>query len=102
MVNDYGIDPATIFYIWRPILSEKIRQYDADLAAQVRKQKLLKDLGDKSTENEDSVSPAPSGNSEAQDGKTVESTTSTPHKANGDPVPQKSEEYAPTFRLRTV
>jgi hypothetical protein len=44
MVKDYGVEPPAAFYLWRPILSEKIRQYDIDLSIQMQKQKLLKGL----------------------------------------------------------
>jgi THO complex subunit 2 len=44
MVKEYGIEPPVAFYLWRPILAEKIRQYDVDLSIQLKKQKLIKGL----------------------------------------------------------
>lgn len=55
IVKDFGVDPSVGFYLWRPILAEKVRQYDVDLAIQEQKKKLLEGLasGDKSTRQED-------------------------------------------------
>lgn len=44
LVGLYGIDPSVGFYLWRPILAHKIRQYDADQAIQMQKKRLLKGL----------------------------------------------------------
>lgn len=44
IVKDYGIEPPVAFYLWRPILAEKIKQYDVDLSIQLQKKKLLRDL----------------------------------------------------------
>lgn len=44
IVKDYGIEPPVAFYLWRPILAEKIRQYDVDLSIQMQKKKLLRGL----------------------------------------------------------
>jgi THO complex subunit 2 len=55
LVGIYGIDPSVGFYLWRPILAHKIRQYDADQAIQMQKKKLLKGLAanDKPGSSED-------------------------------------------------
>jgi hypothetical protein len=97
MVNQFGIAPAAAFYIWRPILSERMRRHEVDLSIQVQKQKLLKDLADKANEsNEGSTSPSPSVNSEIPDSKPVDSSVSTlvpqnqPDKPNGE---QKAGKY---------
>ena len=52
IVKDFGIDPAVAFYIWRPILTEKIRRREVDRTIELQKKKLLRDLAssDKSTE----------------------------------------------------
>jgi hypothetical protein len=44
IVTDYGVDPPAAFYLWRPILAEKIRQHDIDLTLELQKQKILKGL----------------------------------------------------------
>jgi len=44
MVEDYGIEAPVAFYLWRPILAEKVRQHDVDLSIQLRKRKLLEGL----------------------------------------------------------
>lgn len=56
LVGLYGIDPSVGFYLWRPILVHKIRQYDADQAIQMQKKKLLKGLAtnDKPGNSQDS------------------------------------------------
>lgn len=43
-MKEYGIEPPVAFYLWRPILAEKIRQYDVDLSIQLQKKKLLQGL----------------------------------------------------------
>ena len=30
LVKEYSIEPSVAFHLWRPILSERIRRYDAD------------------------------------------------------------------------
>jgi hypothetical protein len=42
IVTDYGVDPPAAFYLWRPILAEKIRQYDVDLPLELQRQKIIK------------------------------------------------------------
>ena len=44
MIEDYGIETPVAFYLWRPILAEKIRQHDVDLSIQLQKKKLLEGL----------------------------------------------------------
>jgi THO complex subunit 2 len=55
IVKDYGIEPPVAFYLWRPILAEKIRQYDVDLSIQMQKRKLLRGLA--STEKSGDAHP---------------------------------------------
>ena len=67
LVQVYGIDPSVAFYLWRPIMAQQIKQYDADQAMQKQKQKLLKGLAanEKSgnlRENEQSSASTPRGN----------------------------------------
>jgi THO complex subunit 2 len=89
IVKDYGIDPSVAFYLWRPILAEKIRQYDVDLTIQEQKKKLLEGLAssDKSTRQDDAngtsatettevaAVPAPAPDSMQVEDKKVEKTT---------------------------
>jgi hypothetical protein len=97
MVNQYGIAPAAAFYIWRPILSEKIRRHEIDFSMQVQKQKLLKNLADKGSEpNEGSTSPSPSVNNEIPDSMPVDSPVAPPAPQNQPDKPngeQKAGEY---------
>ena len=53
IVKQFGIDPAVAFYIWRPILTEKIRQYDVDRTIELQKQKLLRDLASSDKTNDE-------------------------------------------------
>jgi hypothetical protein len=90
IVKDFGIDPSVAFYLWRPILAEKIRQYDVDLTIQEQKKKLLKGLAssDKSTRQDDAngssavettevvLVPAPASDSMQVEDEKVERITS--------------------------
>jgi hypothetical protein len=62
MVRDYGVEPSIAFYLWRPILSERIRQHDVDLTIEMQKKKLLQGLagGIQGTESGDVSSSMPS------------------------------------------
>jgi THO complex subunit 2 len=66
IVKDYGIEPPVAFYLWRPILSEKIKQHDVDLSIQLQKKKLLRDLAasEQSTEATDEKPKSSSTNDE--------------------------------------
>src|SRR5271154_1023324 len=44
IVKDYGIEPSVAFYLWRPILAEKVRKHDVDLSIESQKKQLLQDL----------------------------------------------------------
>jgi len=52
IVKEFGIDPAVAFYTWRPILTEKIRQYDVDKTIELQKKKLLRDLANNDKTND--------------------------------------------------
>jgi hypothetical protein len=70
LVEFYGIDPSVAFFLWRPILAQNIKQYDADQAIQIQKQKLLKGLAASEKlgnlqENEKSSASTPRDNLEA-------------------------------------
>lgn len=58
IVEDYGIEPSVAFYLWRPVLAHKVRQYDVDLSIQLQKRKLLQNLSanEKVNEPTDTVS----------------------------------------------
>jgi hypothetical protein len=55
IVKEYGIDPSVAFYLWRPILAEKIRRYDVEITIQEQKKKLLQGLaaGEKSANGQE-------------------------------------------------
>ena len=55
IVKEYGIDPSVAFYLWRPILAEKIRRYDVEITIQEQKKKLLQGLaaGEKSANEQE-------------------------------------------------
>jgi len=79
IVNDYGVDPSAAFYLWRPILAEKIRQHDIDLSLELQKQKILKGLAnsEKSIDSRDEIAnPSPPPDNEMQ-GFSQESTATT-------------------------
>jgi THO complex subunit 2 len=46
LLKDFDLEPSVAFYIWRSILAEKIKQYDADITIQEQKRKLLKSMGE--------------------------------------------------------
>jgi hypothetical protein len=76
IVRDFDIEPFVAFYLWRPILAEKIKQDEAELAIQVQKRKLLKGL----TGNEKSNSgPDDDGNSENEMQEMSSTTSNTPY-----------------------
>jgi hypothetical protein len=70
IVKEYGIEPPVAFYLWRPILAEKIRQYDVDLSIQLQKKKLLQGLAanEKAGDTpEDSAEQSPTTDNVMQD-----------------------------------
>ena len=78
IVKEYGIEPPAAFYLWRPILAQKIRQYDVDLSIQLQKKKLLQGLAaNEKTDDtsEDSFEPSPTTDNVMQD---VSQTTPPP------------------------
>jgi hypothetical protein len=52
IVKEFGIDPAVAFYIWRPILTQKIKQHDVDRTIEMQKKKLLRDLANSDKTND--------------------------------------------------
>jgi hypothetical protein len=61
IVKDYGIDPSVAFYLWRPILAEKIRYYDVEVTIREQKKKILQGLaaGEKSVNGQDDANSSP-------------------------------------------
>jgi hypothetical protein len=87
----YGIDPSVAFHLWRPILAQKIRQYDGDQAIQAQKQKLLKGLAvnDKSgnfQDNEKSTVSMPKDNVEGNT-LTIDNDVLDPQKSKKEITP---------------
>ena len=65
IVEDFGIEPSVAFYLWRPVLGHKVRQYDVDLSIQIQKQKLLQNLS--TNERSDSSTETPGSQSDASE-----------------------------------
>jgi len=102
IVIEYGVDPPTAFYLWRPILAEKIRQYDVDLSLEMQKQKILKGLAntEKSSDSRvDTINQSLTTDTEMQ-AISQESSSTTSALAGGlgeaggvESTPLKTEEY---------
>jgi hypothetical protein len=62
LIRDYGVEPAVAFYLWRPVLAERVRQYEVDFTIEMQKKKLLRGLAGNSPSSgqEDTKPPSPS------------------------------------------
>jgi THO complex subunit 2 len=67
LVEDYGIEPSVAFYLWRPVLAHKVRQYDVDLSIQLQKKKLLENLSANEKSNESTETVGSKTDSEVRD-----------------------------------
>jgi hypothetical protein len=71
IVNDYGVEPSVAFYLWRPILADKIRNHDVDSSFQIKKKKLLQDKVEKEKrgdeQDEGATSPTSAADQDIQD-----------------------------------
>jgi hypothetical protein len=79
IVTDYGVDPSAAFYLWRPILAEKIKQHDIDLSLELQKQKIRKGLANSEKSNDsrnETADPSPPTDNEMQ-GVSQETSAST-------------------------
>ena len=86
IVKEYGIEPPVAFYLWRPILAEKIKQYDVDLSIQLQKKKLLQGLAANEKvddTSEDSAEPSPTTDNVMQDVSQTAPPSSTADDAVG-------------------
>src|SRR5271170_2909637 len=79
IVTDYGVDPPAAFYLWRPILAEKIRQHDIDLTLELQKQKILKGLAnsDKASDLRDETANPSTPTDHEMQGISQETSAST-------------------------
>jgi hypothetical protein len=80
IVTDYGVDPSAAFYLWRPILAEKIKQHDIDLSLELQKQKIRKGLANSEKSNDsrnETADPSPPTDNEMQGGVSQETSAST-------------------------
>lgn len=107
IVKDYGIESSVAFYLWRPILAEKIKQYDVDLSIQLQKKRLLRGLAanEKSseiTENDpNSFSASDEGMQDvSQDAPLLAIDNAVDHiEQNGNSPVTEPEEYLPFSRF---
>jgi THO complex subunit 2 len=83
IVKEYGIDPSVAFYLWRPILAEKIRYYDVEVTIQEQKKKLLQGraAGEKSANGQEEASSASTAVDEATE---AAPTRDSPHEGKDD------------------
>ena len=81
IVEDFGIEPSVAFYLWRPVLGHKVRQYDVDLSIQIQKQKLLQNLS--TNERPDSSTETPGSQSDASEMRDASAPT------RDDPEPRQ-------------
>ena len=105
IVKEYGIEPPVAFYLWRPILAEKIKRYDVDLSIQLQKKKLLQGLAANEKAGdapEDSAEPSPTTDNVMQDvSQTAPPSTSTDdavvltEEQNGITPAPEPDEYFP-------
>jgi THO complex subunit 2 len=105
IVKEYGIEPSVAFYLWRPILAEKIRQYDVDLSIQVQKKKLLQGLAanEKPGDNpEDPAESSPTADEAMQDvsrtappSATTDDAVGLTEEQNGISPAPEPDEYSP-------
>jgi len=75
IVKDYGIEPSVAFYLWRPVLAHKVRQYDIDLSIQLQKKKLLRNLSSNEKTNETSETASSMSDSEMRKSPKEQSPT---------------------------
>jgi THO complex subunit 2 len=100
IVEDYGIEPSVAFYLWRPVLAHKVRQYDIDLSIQLQKKKLLQNLSSNERTNEASENSSPKSDSEVRKSSKEQSPTPEgPNMSlqNGDPDTAANAEYVYPF-----
>ena len=90
MVKDYGIEAPVAFYLWRPILAEKIRQYGVDLKIQLQKEKLLRGLA--ATEKSSDTPENTPHSSSASDGGMQEVSQVAPTSSTDNVVENTDEE----------
>jgi hypothetical protein len=100
MIRDYGVEPSVAFYLWRPILAERVKQYDVDLTIQMQKKKLLQGLaGSNSSAGMEDVKPSlpstvdPEAQNEVSPPKTEPAEVKDD--VDGQSDGQPTEEYVP-------
>lgn len=100
MIRDYGVEPSVAFYLWRPILAERVKQYDVDLTIQMQKKKLLQGLaGSNSSAGMEDVRPSlpltvdPEAQNEVSPPKT--GPAEVKDDVDGQSDGQPTEEYVP-------
>jgi THO complex subunit 2 len=101
IIKEYGIEPPVAFYLWRPILAEKLRQYDVDLSIQMQKRKLLRELASTEKPGETQADTPNASPSVSETGMqavlhdvppTKDGTISHTEDQDGDIVPPNTEE----------
>jgi THO complex subunit 2 len=100
IVKDYGIEPSVAFYLWRPVLAHKVRQYDIDLSIQLQKKKLLQNLSSNEKTNEASENSSSKSDLEVRNSSKEQSPRPEGpimSSQNGDPDTTANIEYLDPF-----